>query len=276
MLNKGVGGVRESYGWNARNEYIRVWDPRGFEFEISVANLLYILQNASSIKGKGLEGKFLYGWQGTDLVLIPENAPEFQEMQKFTEIQSGKVGRKDLTPGWKYLTKKNKIVTYVGEFPVYENNYTLTPYINLLRSNSYWFYHEGVFIHSVSLNFLSSKQDADPDYPYIIDKLRLDFEFNPIIDMDFEEVTFDWILKNDPITVFVETDTVFVKSEKIRPAFSLETFFKNRFFTIKSNSKDDWKADKTSYVYGRTPISFDDPSLKFYIPKPILLYDKRD
>src|SRR6056300_218958 len=37
VLNKGVGGQRESWGWNARNEYIRVYDPRGFEFEISVA-----------------------------------------------------------------------------------------------------------------------------------------------------------------------------------------------------------------------------------------------
>src|SRR5271170_5491801 len=41
VLNKGVGGQRCSYGWNARNEYIRVYDPRDFEFEISVANLLF-------------------------------------------------------------------------------------------------------------------------------------------------------------------------------------------------------------------------------------------
>src|ERR1700677_2236256 len=41
VLNKGVGGQRASYGWNARNEYIRVYDPRDFEFEISVANLLF-------------------------------------------------------------------------------------------------------------------------------------------------------------------------------------------------------------------------------------------
>ncbi len=54
VLNKGVGGARNSYSWNARNEYIRVYDPRGFEFEITVPNLLFILQECSAIKGKDL------------------------------------------------------------------------------------------------------------------------------------------------------------------------------------------------------------------------------
>jgi hypothetical protein len=41
-------------GWNARNEYIRVYDPRDFEFEISVSNLLFILRECNCNKGKGL------------------------------------------------------------------------------------------------------------------------------------------------------------------------------------------------------------------------------
>ena len=32
VLNKKVGGDR--YGWNPRQTYTRVYDPRGFEFEI--------------------------------------------------------------------------------------------------------------------------------------------------------------------------------------------------------------------------------------------------
>src|SRR5689334_19185128 len=55
VLNKGVGGVKQSYGWNTRNEYIRVYDPRDFEFEISVSNLLFILRECDCSKGKGLE-----------------------------------------------------------------------------------------------------------------------------------------------------------------------------------------------------------------------------
>lgn len=69
VLNKKVGGDR--YSWNPRQTYIRVYDPRGFEFEITIENLLYILDNTSCIVGKGLEGEFVYGWVNGQLLLIP-------------------------------------------------------------------------------------------------------------------------------------------------------------------------------------------------------------
>jgi hypothetical protein len=62
VLNKKVGDYVSD--WNHRQAYVRVYDPRDFEFEITIENLLYILENASSIKGKGLEGEFTYGWDG--------------------------------------------------------------------------------------------------------------------------------------------------------------------------------------------------------------------
>ena len=43
VLNKKVGGVEESY-YDVRKTYVRVFDPRGFEFEITIPNLLYILE----------------------------------------------------------------------------------------------------------------------------------------------------------------------------------------------------------------------------------------
>jgi hypothetical protein len=42
VLNKDVGGARRSYGWDSRIEKVRVYDPRNFEFEISIPNLLYL------------------------------------------------------------------------------------------------------------------------------------------------------------------------------------------------------------------------------------------
>jgi len=50
VLNKGVGGSRESYGWNARNEYIRVYDPRGFEFEILGVPFIPVTWNGDSLE----------------------------------------------------------------------------------------------------------------------------------------------------------------------------------------------------------------------------------
>ena len=57
VLNKKVGDYDS--GWNHRHAYCRIYDPRGFEFEITFENLLYILENTNSIVGKGLEGLFV-------------------------------------------------------------------------------------------------------------------------------------------------------------------------------------------------------------------------
>lgn len=123
VLNKGVGGARESYGWNARNEYIRIYDPRGFEFEISVANLLFILQETSSIKGKGLEGEFVYSWSGADLVLLPCCSQEYKKSKEFNKLQTQKITKKDMIEGYTYLSKDQEDLLYLGRhdwmLPVY-------------------------------------------------------------------------------------------------------------------------------------------------------------
>lgn len=116
VLNKGVGGTRHSYGWNTRNEYIRVYDPRDFEFEISVANLLFILRECDCSKGKGLEGKFVYAWQGTELILLPESSSDYQNSKDYTKLQSENVKAKNLILGASYLTKLQKPLIYLGKY----------------------------------------------------------------------------------------------------------------------------------------------------------------
>jgi len=121
VLNKKVGGYK--YSWNVRNTYVRVYDPRDFEFEISVPNLLYILENTSSIKGKGLEGEFVYGWSGTELVLVPTSSPDYVEMSKLNELRHNKIkiSSKELILGATYKHKSNTNMIYMGRFDVYED-----------------------------------------------------------------------------------------------------------------------------------------------------------
>lgn len=132
VLNKGVGGQRESYGWNARNEYIRIYDPRNFEFEISVANLLFILREANCHKGKGLEGEFVYAWDGKDLVLLPTTSAEYQNSVVFTELKTKKVAAKELIIGATYETKDQQKVVYLGQFI----NFHYSPYSSDTRVNA--------------------------------------------------------------------------------------------------------------------------------------------
>ena len=174
VLNKNAGGT--SSGWNHRQAYCRIYDPHGFEFEITIPNLLYILENTNCMVGKGLEGNFVYGWSGTELVLVPENSPEYKEMVKFTTLQNAvAIKKKDLQLGHIYVTKDNTEVTYL------DNNYLYDYYGARSTGKLLWFgskYMDGaVQKHSfITMDVKSIKIDKglDPDYANIMTELGND------------------------------------------------------------------------------------------------------
>jgi hypothetical protein len=120
VLNKKVGDYKSD--WNHRMAHIRVYDPRGFEFEISVENLLYILQECTSTKGKGLEGDFVYAFDGSDLVLLPTSSQEYISSREFTDGLMKKVSKADMVEGCVYITKKQEKVMYLGKQGWHETN----------------------------------------------------------------------------------------------------------------------------------------------------------
>lgn len=116
VLNKSGGGGRGGYSWHARNAFIRVYDPRGFEFEISLPNLLFILRETDCSRGKGLEGKFVYAWSGTELVLLPAGSGDYKNSKTFTGLQTKSVKIKELVSGLTYTTKQQEDLTFLGKF----------------------------------------------------------------------------------------------------------------------------------------------------------------
>lgn len=144
VLNKKVGDYSGSWGEH-RQAYCRIYDPRDFEFEITVENLLYILENTSAIKGKGLEGDFVYGWDGKDLLLIPTESPDFKELQKWTAsvFNATEFKGNDLIPGATYKTKQNEDWIYVGRFNYWDYEYVGYESRKRIWKNKkkrYWFY----------------------------------------------------------------------------------------------------------------------------------------
>lgn len=123
VLNKKVGGYR--YEWDPRQTYVRVYDPRGFEFEITIPNLLHILENTSSIKGKGLEGEFVYGWDGKELVLLSTASPDYEKLTELNNkrFNSGTIKPSELKPGYKYLSRSNVELVYMGRFEAWQDMY---------------------------------------------------------------------------------------------------------------------------------------------------------
>ena len=136
VLNKKVGGYKS--GWDFRQTYARVYDPRGFEFEITVPNLLWILECCNCIKGKGLEGEFVYGWEGSDLLLIPVDSPDYQKIiTQSKAIQNNSfVKGSELKVGALYRDRNNTEYIYLGRYNYYEKerNYKIN------KSNSYGIY----------------------------------------------------------------------------------------------------------------------------------------
>lgn len=180
VLNKKAGGY--SSGWNHRQTYVRVFDPRGFEFEISVPNLLYILENTNSIKGKGLEGEFVYGWDGTELVLLPTSTKDYRDIMAYTKTlqQAKKFKTSDMIPGATYLTKENKEIVYIGKFDSYYWSGEKK------KAKHFYFYEEGrEYTYFTTMTTLSKIIDVVSEEPVanfatLRDKLEHTPEFSPI------------------------------------------------------------------------------------------------
>lgn len=159
VLNRNVGGAKQSYGWDTRIEKVRVYDPRGFEIEIDLPNVLFILQECTSSKGKGLEGEFVYGWNGKNLVLIPTSCDEYKQSQIFTSLQTGKISTKELIVGASYKTKKLKDLIYLGRFDWVEKNYNKNAW---LPTKKYIFVDENAQMD----DYIDDREDYDSDEEY--------------------------------------------------------------------------------------------------------------
>ena len=90
---------------------------------MSIANLLFILQECNAIKGKGLEGEFIYAWDGTELVLLPVTSNEYNECIEYTKNQITKITKKDMVEGCTYQMRDMKNVMYLGRHSWYTKEY---------------------------------------------------------------------------------------------------------------------------------------------------------
>ena len=228
VLNKKVGGYKSD--WNFRQAYVRVYDPRGFEFEITVPNLIFILENCDCTRGKGLEGKFVYAWDKKDLVLLPTNTQSYKQSNNFTELQSQNVRTKSLVKGYTYTTKKQEDWIYIDKLPIHRNgssNYTE----RLSRSNNdltqFIFYREGNFraFDNIPKTFACVKSDVvHPDYADLLDAYMKSPIGSPVIRI-YEAIlpsnkSGPWCIKNgdeyDIYSTRYATDRVIEKDGKYK------------------------------------------------------------
>lgn len=177
VLNKKVGDYES--GWNHRKSYCRVYDSRyNFEFEISFENLLYILEHCNSIKGKGLEGEFVYSWSGKDLILLPIQSKDYEEIKKMNDIIKNDefIKNKDLKVGCKYLTRQGSEYTYMGRYKYYD-------YDGVDKGMYYWLSYGSGFEHYKSLNkkiVECLNDEINPKFSELFENLENNMHYSPI------------------------------------------------------------------------------------------------
>lgn len=177
VLNKDVGGVKCGWSYHSRTEKIRVYDPRGFEFEITIPNLLFILAESPSIPGKGLTGEFVYSWDnGGGVILMPCCSNEYKQSLTFTSIQGNKLDKGELIEGAVYQNKQQENLIYLGRHTTYCNDINYTHYNTFSPKPQYIFYDENAdrFVTYTTLEQISNLVDAAPvaNYAYLVDKLQ--------------------------------------------------------------------------------------------------------
>ncbi len=190
VLNKKVGGYKSE--WNMRQTYARVYDPRGFEFEINIANLLYILENANCMKGKGLEGEFIYSWDGKDLVLLPCDSWEYKKANDFTKLQVNKISAKEIKAGLSYKTKKEEDLVYVGRYMWYVTDWYKKKSREGKKQHIFYSQKNCGFTVKSDLSFLAVKNSEDPvpNFAEIIEKLKQDPRASDVVKCELIPGTF--------------------------------------------------------------------------------------
>lgn len=189
VLNKKVGGYSGNWG-NFRQAYTRVYDPRGFEFEITIPNLIWILECCNCIKGKGLEGEFVYGWDGTDLLLVPVDSPDYKEIKAHSEKvnRCTYIDKNDLKVGATYVDKKNVKYVYMGRFDKYEYCYFKDgkrEYASIGKYYCFGYYSSYGYIYfkwikSVKDRFIDIvNEDCSEKYAELYEELEKNAEFSP-------------------------------------------------------------------------------------------------
>lgn len=129
-INKSV--KRDAYYFGSGRNMMRIYDPRGFEYEISIDNLSGILHYQDVIKGE-FQGEFVYAISGTELILLPVDSEQYKEAVKHTQNKNTKISARDFKPGQMYHTKQGKDVVYLGRYSFNEKKSSHSPFFMIYQ-----------------------------------------------------------------------------------------------------------------------------------------------
>lgn len=127
--NKPASGFRITQsiarcGWNGGNKVVRIEDPRGFELEISVDNLVKVMSMTTVINGV-IQGECIWGRDGSSNILLPVNSePYLDAVKNTTDKNKAVISLRDVTIGDTVTVKASTAYeettgVYLGMYRVY-------------------------------------------------------------------------------------------------------------------------------------------------------------
>ena len=281
VLNKKVGGYKSD--WNYRDAHVRVYDPRNFEFEITVPNLLFILTQCDCSRGKGLEGKFVYAWQGTELILLPERSEEYQKSKTYTILQAQQVKAKELVAGASYITKKQQLLTYLGKFDYHQ------PLVNssygkvepaLTKRYIFWDGKKFVDLESMKTIAATAQADATPDLAELTQLYYKSPHGSPVKEIFVKDLTkrelnkkgywrssYTWVHEESP-GVYEEYHSSWSYDEKPTQVDAITSYqkisLKDGVLVVDNNRKDAYRpgSQQSSWYGGRNTNKWIEPTGK--------------
>ncbi len=228
VLNKGIR--RDWSHFSSGRSMIRIYDPRGLEFEITVDNLTYLLMHDDCIK-RGFEGKYIYSWFGKDLILLPCSSEQYKKSQEYTELQAKKISAKELVAGRSYKTKDQTDLVYIGRYLWYQwgkhvLSYAKTGLSRAGQKRHIFHNSKGFFLYLDNLGKLAvenSEQLVD-NFAGLVDKFKNDRRAKKVIKYEVRQTDqiFDASFIPDPNRYNLYCDD----KKKCR---------QNKFFTLENN-----------------------------------------
>ena len=110
------------HGWGGGGNVLwRISDPRGFELEVSSDNFARIVDCTTMVNGV-IQGKCLWGRNGSTNVLLPEASDVYQAAKVLTEKIDKNVSLLDVTPGDtveilnKGVGEEDAVCEYLGKY----------------------------------------------------------------------------------------------------------------------------------------------------------------
>jgi hypothetical protein len=129
--------VRRIY-WGGGNIVWRVFDPAGFELEISSANLMAIIQVCGIQPGGIINGNCCWGRDGANNILLHESSDVYQNSFKNAEdlkLSKG-VSQKDVVVGAKYILQNGGTAIYLGKFHVHTLQHAQNDHVTIMTPRS--------------------------------------------------------------------------------------------------------------------------------------------